>query len=276
MKSKDLKSIVKEKYGKIAEQSNSDKSSCCGPSGCCSTVDYVNFSENYNDLEGYNPDADFGLGCGIPTEFAKIKRGDTVVDLGSGAGNDCFVARALTGESGKVIGVDMTEPMIEKAKENVKKLGYSNVEFRLGDIEDMPIESGTADVVISNCVLNLVPDKEKAFSEIFRILIPGGHLSVSDVVIRGELPEKIKQAAEMYAGCVSGAIEMGNYLNLMADAGLINILVQKGKLITIPDEILLNYLNHVELADMKKSNAGIYSITVYARKPNGCSCGGNC
>jgi arsenite methyltransferase len=264
---KNAKEIVMEKYGQIALQNNEERStSCCGTSGCCSEVDYTVFSENYEKLEGYNPDADLNLGCGIPTEFAMIRKGDIVVDLGSGAGNDCFVARALTGETGKVIGVDLTEPMIEKARKNVKKLGYHNVEFRLGDIEDMPVESNTSDVVISNCVLNLVPDKEKAFSEIFRILKPGGHLSVSDVVLRGDLPEKIRNAAEMYAGCVSGAIDIQKYIDMMSGAGLKNILIQKEKVIAIPDETLLNYLDHNGLNEFKKSGSGIFSITVYAEK----------
>lgn len=263
----DAKGLVKEKYGKIADQSlPAGSSSCCGPSCCGDGADYVIFSEDYKNLNGYDPEADLGLGCGIPTEFAGIKKGDTVVDLGSGAGNDCFVARALTGDTGRVIGIDMTEPMIEKARNNVKKLGYSNVEFRLGDIEDMPVISDSTDVVISNCVLNLVPDKGKAFSEIFRILKPGGHLSVSDIVLRGELPEKIKQAAEMYAGCVSGAIEIEEYLRLMTKAGLTNLLIQKEKTIFIPDEIMLKYLDPLELTDFRKSNTGIYSITVYAEK----------
>lgn len=264
----DAKGLVKEKYGQIAGQSlPAGSSSCCGPSCCGDGADYVIFSEDYKNLNGYDPEADLGLGCGIPTEFAGIKKGDTVVDLGSGAGNDCFVARALTGDTGRVIGIDMTEPMIEKARNNVKKLGYSNVEFRLGDIEDMPVISDSTDVVISNCVLNLVPDKGKAFSEIFRILKPGGHLSVSDIVLRGELPEKIKLAAEMYAGCVSGAIEIEEYLRLMTKAGLTNLLIQKEKTIIIPDEIMLKYLDPLELNDFRKSNTGIYSITVYAEKP---------
>jgi len=263
------KEIVKEKYGQIAENSHPESTlSCCGPSCCGDGADYTVFSESYDKMDGYNPDADLGLGCGIPTEFAKIRKGDTVVDLGSGAGNDCFVARALTGPAGRVIGIDMTEPMIEKAKQNVKKLGYTNVEFRLGDIEEMPVDSDSADVVISNCVLNLVPDKEKAFSEIFRILKPGGHLSVSDVVLRGNLPDKIKNAAEMYAGCVSGAIDIKKYLDMMSDARLKNILIQKEKIITIPDETLLNYLDNNGLDEFKKSGSGIFSITVYAEKAN--------
>lgn len=267
MNAEELKLIVKEKYGEIVTQNSPENNtSCCCSSSCCSEVDYTAFSENYDKLEGYNPDADFSLGCGIPTEFAAIKSGDTVVDLGSGAGNDCFVARALAGESGKIIGIDMTEAMIEKARANVKKTGYENVEFRLGEIENMPVEEESADVVISNCVLNLVPDKPKAFSEIFRILKPGGHLSVSDVVLRGDLPEEIKSAAEMYAGCVSGAVEMDQYLKLMSDSGLINVEVRKSKIITLPDETLLNYLDRVGLDKYKQTVAGIFSITVYGEK----------
>jgi len=264
---KNAKDIVKEKYGQIAVRNPADNQSCCcGPSCCGDGIDYTVFSDSYDKIEGYNPEADLGLGCGIPTEFAKIRKGDTVVDLGSGAGNDCFVARVLTGSAGRVIGIDMTEQMIEKADINVKKLGYTNVEFRLGDIEEMPVESDSTDVVISNCVLNLVPDKEKAFSEIFRILKPGGHLSVSDVVLRGDLPDNIKNAAEMYAGCVSGAIKINQYIKLMSDAGLVNIVVQKEKVIMIPDETLLNYLDSAGLKGFKESGSGIFSITLYAEK----------
>lgn len=280
MKNEELKNIVKEKYGEIALQSRQEnETSCCGATGCCGDVDYTIFSENYEKLEGYNPDADLGLGCGIPTEFAQIKAGDTVIDLGSGAGNDCFVARSLVGETGKVIGIDFTEAMVEKARNNAEKLGFNNVEFRYGDIEKMPVTAGKADVIISNCVLNLVPDKVKAFSEIFRVLKPGGHLSVSDVVLKGELPETLKQAAELYAGCVSGAIQMNGYLQMMADCGLDNIKVQKEKMISVPDEILLNYISDAELAGFKNSGTGIYSITVYAEKSpetSGCGCGCSC
>lgn len=280
MNNEELKDVVKEKYSEIAQQSKqANETSCCGSTGCCGDVDYTIFSESYDKLEGYNPDADLGLGCGIPTEFAQIKAGDTVIDLGSGAGNDCFVARALVGEKGKVIGVDFTQAMIDKARENAEKLEYNNVEFRFGDIEKLPVTANKADVIISNCVLNLVPDKVKAFSEIYRVLKPGGHLSVSDVVLRGELPETLKQAAEMYAGCVSGAIQIENYLQIIEDCGFSNTLVKKEKLITVPDEILLGYINKLELEDYKNSGIGIYSITVYAEKgvsACGCGCGCNC
>lgn len=274
MKPEDLKLIVKEKYSEIALQSKEqNETSCCGATGCCSTVDYSIFSESYSHLGGYVADADLGLGCGLPTEFALIKEGDTVIDLGSGAGNDCFVARSLTGESGEVIGIDMTEAMIEKARENTRKLGFANVSFRLGDIEKMPVTANKADVIISNCVLNLVPDKRKAFSEIYRVLKPGGHLSVSDVVVKGQLPAKIREAAELYAGCVSGAIEMDEYLNIMTSACLTNIKVQKIKQVNVPDDILSEYLNPQELETFKISGTGIFSITVYAEKPlTDCGC----
>jgi arsenite methyltransferase len=278
MEMENAKEIVKEKYSQIASQSKiQNETSCCGSTGCCGDVDYTIFSESYDKLEGYNPDADLGLGCGIPTEFAQIKAGDTVIDLGSGTGNDCFVARALVGEKGKVVGVDFTQAMIDKARKNVDKLGYHNVEFRFGDIEKLPVIANKADVIISNCVLNLVPDKVKAFSEIHRVLKAGGHLSVSDVVLKGDLPEKLKEAGELYAGCVSGAIQMDDYLSIIRKTGLTNILVQKEKQVTIPDEIMLEYLSANELSDFKKSGAGIFSITVYAEKPaTECGCGPGC
>jgi SAM-dependent methyltransferase len=266
MKADDLKIIVKEKYGEIAKQSNQKSSLCCGTSSGCLDTDYTMIGEKYVNLKGYYPDADLNLGCGIPTEYANIKSGDTVIDLGSGAGNDCFVARALAGDTGRIIGVDMTELMVEKARANSDKLGFRNVEFRLGDIENLPVSANEADVVISNCVLNLVPDKEKAFREIYRVLKPGGHLSVSDVVLRGSLHKKIQEAAKMFTGCVSGAMDIDLYLKIMNESGLINIKVQKEKLISVPDETLLNYLNQNELSVFRESGNGIYSITVYAEK----------
>ncbi|HRY33846.1 MAG TPA: arsenite methyltransferase [Bacteroidales bacterium] len=272
----DLKELVRNKYREIASQTKTEnQTSCCGSTACCGDFDYAVFSESYDHLEGYNPDADLGLGCGIPTAFARIREGDTVIDLGSGAGNDCFVARSLVGMSGLVIGIDMTEAMIEKARENACKLSLHNVQFRLGDIENLPVTAGKADVVISNCVLNLVPDKQKAFKEIYRVLKPGGHLSISDVVLNGVLPEKIMQAAEMYAGCVSGAIQKEEYLDLMRESGLTNIKVPNEKQILIPDDVLLNYLNPEELEAFKAGGTGIFSISVYAEKAVSACCQGH-
>jgi len=263
-----LKELVKEKYSEIADQSyEQNATSCCGASCGCSTIDSALMAESYANMEGYNADADLGLGCGLPTEFAQIKEGDTVIDLGSGAGNDAFIARAITGASGKVIGIDMTEKMIQKAKANAEKLGYTNVDFRLGDIEDLPAASNLADVIVSNCVLNLVPNKKKAFQETFRVLKPGGHFSVSDIVLDGELPENLKQAAEMYAGCVSGAIQKESYIQIVKDAGFTNLSLQKEKDIIIPEEILRNYLSVDEIEKFRESKARIASITLYAERP---------
>ncbi len=262
----EIKQMVKDKYSEIALQDKEqNSSSCCGAS-CCTDEVYNIMSDDYTELKGYAADADLGLGCGLPTQFAKIEKGDVVVDLGSGAGNDCFVARAETGETGKVIGIDMTEAMINRARVNAEKLGFHNVEFRLGEIEKMPLTSTVADVVVSNCVLNLVPDKAKAFSEIFRVLKPGGHFSISDVVLVGNLPEKIIQTAELYAGCISGAIQKEEYLNIIREVGFQNILIQKEKVITVPDDILLSYLTTEEINLYKESGVGIFSITVYAEK----------
>lgn len=266
----EIKEMVKQKYAEIALQNqDTNASSCCG-SGGCSTEVYNIMTDDYDHLEGYNPDADLKLGCGLPTEFAKIKKGDYVVDLGSGAGNDCFVARAEAGESGKVVGIDFTPEMIEKARNNADKLGFNNVEFRLGDIENIPLMSNVADVVVSNCVMNLVPNKPKAFAEVQRILKPTGHFSISDIVLVGDLPEKIKNAAEMYAGCVASAIQMEDYLKIIENSGFKNISLQKKKPIIVPDDILKNYLNEEEIQQYKDSTTRIYSITVYAEKVVGC------
>src|SRR6185436_3529120 len=233
----EIKELVREKYSQIASQSkNQNASSCCGATGCGDVYNIM--ADDYAKLEGYNPDADLGLGCGLPTEFAKIKSGDTVIDLGSGAGNDAFVARKMTGDKGRVIGIDFTEPMIARARENADKLGLNNLEFRLGDIEDLPVTSNKADVIVSNCVLNLVPNKHKVFSEIFRVLKPGGHFSISDIVLEGNIPEKWKQVAELYAGCISGAIQNKEYLDIIEEAGFTNITLQKEKKIILPDNIL--------------------------------------
>jgi len=274
--SEELKEIVKEKYGAIADQSKEqNETSCCGVGSSCGEVDYTIFSDDYSNLEGYNKDADLGLGCGLPTEFAKMKEGDTVLDLGSGAGNDAFVARKEVGVSGKVIGLDMTEAMIAKARVNADKIGFNNVEFRLGDIEEMPIGGESIDVVVSNCVMNLVPDKDRAFQETFRVLKQNGHFSISDVVIKGELPEGLKNDAEMYAGCVSGAIEKDEYLATIKRAGFKDIQVQKEKAIQIPDETLKQYLSDAEITRMKNGEFGIFSITVFAEKPC-CEPGAGC
>ena len=275
-----LKEIVRKKYSEIALQDKeTNMSSCCGAGGCSTEV-YNIMSDDYTSLEGYNADADLGLGCGLPTQFAKIKKGDVVVDLGSGAGNDCFIARYETGETGKVIGVDFTPAMIDKARKNAEVRGFNNVEFRQGDIENMPITASSADVIVSNCVLNLVPNKDAVIKDIYRVLKPGGHFSISDVVLVGALPEGLRKDAEMYAGCVSGAIQKEVYLELIHTNGFENVTIQKEKPIIIPNDILVNYLSPEEIAQFNSGSTGIFSVTVFAQKPivnkKVCVPGGGC
>lgn len=265
-----IKEIVREKYGQLARENGS----CCGPTSCCGPVaeaggGFVDFSEDYARLEGYVPDADLGLGCGLPTEGAGLKPGQTVLDLGSGAGNDAFVARRAVGEKGKVIGVDMTPDMIKKARENAAKMGYGNVEFRLGEIEALPLEAGSVDRIISNCVLNLVPDKARAFAEMHRVLKPGGSFSVSDIVLEGPFPEELKKAAELYVGCVSGAMQKAGYLGAMRDAGFENVEIVREKTITLPEDLLSAYLSAAERGSLEKSGVRILSVTVRGAKPAG-------
>ncbi|EDM36947.1 arsenite S-adenosylmethyltransferase [Pedobacter sp. BAL39] len=270
----ELKELVKQKYGEIALQSKEEnQASCCGAGGC-STEIYNIMSDDYTHLEGYTEDADLGLGCGLPTQFAGIKKGDVVIDLGSGAGNDAFVARAETGETGKVIGIDFTPAMIKKARINAEKLAFHNIEFRQGDIEHMPVTANAADVIVSNCVLNLVPNKDGVFKEIFRVLKPGGHFSISDVVLVGDLPEALRSAAGMYAGCVSGAVQREEYLRLIEANGFKGMLVQKEKAIVIPDDILQDYMDDAGIAAFKSGDTGIFSVTVYAEKPAELACSG--
>ncbi len=265
--SEEIKRVVQDKYAAIAERGTMPDGSspsailCCGEGDC-------SFAEDYTQVGGYQSEADLGLGCGLPTEHAHIKAGNTVVDLGAGAGNDCFVARSLVGDVGRVIGVDMTPAMIDKARQNAKKLGYDNVEFRYGEIEDLPIKDNTADVVVSNCVLNLVPDKAKAFQETYRILKPGGHFSISDVVLRGDLPHALRASAELYAGCVAGALPQTAYLEEVTQAGFQNVQIQKEHRIDLSDELLREHLSEAEMSGFKEGGQGIFSITVYAEKPN--------
>lgn len=265
-KEQELKDIVKARYAKIVEQGKAENAaSCCGATTPSNKI-YNIMMDDYSETQGYIEDADLGLGCGLPTQFAKIKKGDTVIDLGSGAGNDCFVARHETGVEGKVIGIDFTPIMIEKARINAEKLGYNNVEFREGDIDAMPISNDVADVVVSNCVLNLVPNKQKVIEEIHRVLKPGGHFSISDIVLVGDLPDALKEDAEMYAGCVAGAIQKPAYLQMIINQGFQNVTLQKEKPITIPDDILVKYLSEAEVKTFNKGATGIFSVTVYAEK----------
>lgn len=267
MNSKDLKLAVQKKYGEIATAADDTVLKGCGcGTSCCSGSDYSSFNDSYDNLQGYDPDADLGLGCGIPTDFAALKPGDSVLDLGSGAGNDCFVARAIVGETGHVTGLDFTGAMVAKAGRNLTKLGYTNVEFVQGDIENMPLPDNQFDVILSNCVLNLVPDKQKAFSEIMRVLKPGGHFCVSDVVLKGNLPEQMRTDAELYVGCVSGALEMDEYIRIIGEQNFKDITVHKEKQITLPQTLLAGFSENIEIQEYISGSKGVFSITVTGYK----------
>jgi SAM-dependent methyltransferase len=240
MKSKRIKKIVREGYAKIAEQG----SSCCGSANsCCGGVDVaqdiskkIGYTEE--ELKDAPEGANLGLGCGNPVALASLKKGETVLDLGSGAGFDSFLAAQKVGDKGRVIGVDMTPEMIKKAKENAKKGNYRNVEFRLGEIENLPLAGASVDVIISNCVINLSPDKERVFRESFRVLTLGGRLMISDIVLLRELPDYIRKSVEAYIGCLSGAIMKDKYIAMIKKAGFQNVKVINET--SFPIELMVN------------------------------------
>jgi len=262
-----LKELVREKYGAIAREGGD----CCGPTSCCGSSSpegvFVDISDDYTAKEGYVEEADLGLGCGIPTDAADLKPGQVVLDLGSGAGNDVFVARKIVGETGRVIGVDMTPDMVRKARENAARQGFANVDFRLGEIESLPVEASSVDRIISNCVLNLVPDKQAAFSEMLRVLKPGASFGVSDVVLEGAFPEALKEAAELYVGCVSGAIPKTDYLEMLASTGFEGVRIVKEKVIDLPEDLLAAHLGEAQRTALKDSGVRVLSITVQGVKP---------
>jgi len=263
-----LKEMVRQRYNDLALVAGSASKCCCNPMAPAapSKKVYTIMSEDYSKLKGYEPDADLGVGCGLPTQYAGIKQGDTVVDLGSGAGNDCFIAREEAGETGRIIGIDFAPNMIAKARANAAKRGFTNVEFIEGDIESMPLPDATADVVVSNCVLNLLPHKDKIFKEICRVLKPGAHFCVSDVVLDGVFPKEFTDNAAMYAGCIASAIQRGDYLAEIEKAGFRDIMVERTKTITIPDEVLREHLDEATIRKYKAGNVGIYSITVTGKR----------
>jgi arsenite methyltransferase len=247
MKELDIKNRVQERYAAVARDGGCGCDSACCGDDFTSVTSLVDYGELTLDVV---PGADLGLGCGIPTQNAKINAGDIVLDLGSGAGVDVFLAAKAVGMQGKVIGVDMTPEMIAKAWNNALKGGYDNVDFRLGDIEDLPVSSECVDVVISNCVINLVPDKKRVFAEIFRVLKPGGYFTISDMVTYGNVPESIRENMELWAGCISGALDRDEYLEIIRQSGFGDISIKK----------LLEYDAY------KGDDYGIASITVEAYK----------
>jgi len=263
----EIRENVRKKYAEVVNK----KGDCCAPT-CCDgdgqTVD--NFSmigDAYEGAEGYVADADYNLGCGLPVEHADISVGDTVLDLGAGAGLDAFIARRVVGEKGQVIGVDMTAEMVAKARENAEKLSYDNVDFRLGEIEHMPVETDSIDVVVSNCVLNLVPDKQQAFAEIYRVLKPGAHFCISDIVASQVLPDWTAQVAALYAGCISGAIPKDDYLKLIAEQGFETVEIKTSRRIEIPEEVVAEAASQAQIADAKVKDLHVLSITVTGKKP---------
>ena len=269
-----VRASVREKYAAVALGGDFGAStSCCGPGGCGTPADLaagITFiGDDYAAVDGYVAGADLGLGCGVPTDLAELAPGQTVLDLGSGAGIDAFVARQIVGETGRVLGVDMTPEMVAKARANARQMGYANVEFRLGEIEALPVDAGTVDVVISNCVLNLVPDKGAAFAETFRVLRPGGHFCVSDVVTRGVLPDAVRRSAELYAGCVAGAVDEAEYVGGLAAAGFEGVEVRTAREVAVPDAALSGVLDAAGIAALRASGAGVWSVTVFGRKPAG-------
>jgi ubiquinone/menaquinone biosynthesis C-methylase UbiE len=245
--SKTITEAVRDRYAAIAEKNGS----CCGPSCCDSSVTDMSLGYSTEELASLPEGANLSLGCGNPTALADVKSGETVIDLGSGAGIDCFLAAQKVGPSGHVIGIDMTEAMIKKARENAAKASHENVEFRLGQIEQIPVDTNTADIVISNCVINLAPDKERVFREIYRVLKPGGRFVVSDVIAKGSIPEADRRDMEMWAGCIAGALEKELYLDIVRRTGFVDL--------DIKSEVEYDY---------KKSDAfALASMTLEAFKP---------
>lgn len=247
-----IRDAVRTHYTRVAAESEG----CCGPSCGCSGETTVSFADSYAGLEGHDPEADLALGCGLPTGLAGLRRGQRVLDLGSGAGIDAFVAAAAVGTEGHVIGVDMTPAMIERARTIAERRGARNVEFRPGEIENLPVETGSVDVVISNCVLNLVPDKRRAFTEMARVLAPGGRFTVSDTVLTAPLPAEIMADLELYAGCVSGSLQREEYLRLLDEAGFVDVAVRASKPVPIP-------FTH----ELQGGPHPLFSITVTGWKP---------
>jgi SAM-dependent methyltransferase len=275
MKKEDIKKTVRAEYANIVMKSGS----CCNPvTSCCGTEsgqDDISKKMGYTDeeLSGLPEGANLGLGCGNPVALASLNEGDTYLDLGSGAGIDCFLAAKKVGESGKVIGVDMTHEMLEKARENARNGGYDNVEFRLGEIEHLPVADNTVDVITSNCVINLSPDKKAVFEEALRVLKPGGRIMISDIVLLKELPQELLDSIEAYVGCISGAMLKDDYLQIVKDAGFTEISIESE--VSTPPELFLNDPNTKSLieqlnisSDFIKDNAGsIVSMKFSAVKP---------
>jgi ubiquinone/menaquinone biosynthesis C-methylase UbiE len=275
MEKEEIRKVVRKGYAEIAKKAKScctPANSCCGAPVC---ADEISRKIGYSDIEmkSVPEGANLGLGCGNPVAIASLKRGETVLDLGSGAGFDCFLAANRVGKPGKVIGVDMTPEMIEKARGNAQKGRYKNVEFRLGEIENLPVADNSVDVVISNCVINLSPDKDRVFREAFRVLKPGGRLMVSDLVLLQKLPIKIKNSVAAYIGCVSGAMMKEKYIGTIKSAGFGNVQITEETLFPVEcissDATAKTVMENADISagDIKKIASSVVSIKVYGVKP---------
>ena len=276
MRKEEIKKVVREGYAKIAKQD----SSCCAPvNSCCGSTDLaqdIGKSIGYTEeeLKAVPEGANLGLGCGNPVALASLRKGETVLDLGSGGGFDCFLAGDKVGENGRVIGVDMTPEMIERARENARKGNYGNVEFRLGEIENLPVADNSVDIVISNCVINLAPDKRRVFTEAFRVLKPGGRLMISDIVLLRELPDFIKDSIEAYIGCLSGAIMRNEYIEAIKAAGFQEVRIIDET--SFPIECIANEptvkalmeVLRIQPEKVKEVATSVISIKVHGVKPN--------
>ncbi len=271
MKADNIRKAVRDKYASVV----TNRTSCCGPSSsCCGPTAGASAALGYSaeDLKNIPKAADLGLGCGNPVALASLAEGETVVDLGSGAGIDCFLAAKKVGGRGRVIGVDMTPEMIERSRENARKSGFGNVEFRLGEIENLPVADGTADAVISNCVINLSPDKERVFREVHRVLKPGGRMMVSDIVLERELPEEITRSVAAFTGCIAGAALKSDYLGMIAGAGFDEVRVAGESALPLEawsaDPMAEAFLKETGLTaeGAAEALAGVKSVRVHAIK----------
>ena len=259
------KEQIQERYNKLALSPKITRGCGCKPMDP-SEKQFTITSEAYESTKGYVEEADLGIGCGLPVQHAGIKKGDTVIDLGSGAGNDCFVAREVAGVEGRVIGIDFAHNMITRARANAQRRGLTNVDFIEADIEQIPMQDETAEVVISNCVLNLIPNKKRVFNEIYRLLKPNGHFCVSDIVVNGHFPEAFINEASLYAGCIATAIQEDDYLRYIEGAEFKNIRIVRRKRVDIPKEAIDTHLNKEQIEKLCNGEIGIYSITVMGEK----------
>lgn len=259
------KEQIRERYNKLALSPKISKGCGCKPMDP-SEKQFTITSEGYESTKGYVDEADLGIGCGLPVQYAGIKKGDTVIDLGSGAGNDCFIAREEAGTEGRIIGIDFAQNMISRAKANARRRGFTNVNFVEGDIEQVPLQDETADVIISNCVLNLIPNKRKVFNEIYRLLRPNGHFCVSDIVVNGIFPKTFIDEASLYAGCIATAIQEDEYLGYIKEANFKGVRIVRRKRANIPQEVINTHLNKEQIEKLCNGEIGIYSITVIGEK----------